>query len=82
MKERVLKIPHHSSLEWQVLRECAPVGPAGLTPISIKNNYFLKLTLLEQMPLLTCFGFCDKSTVACFKENQLKERIILNRCLS
>ena len=28
-----------------------------LTPIPIKNNPFLKLILLEQTPLLTCFGF-------------------------
>ena len=27
------------------------------TPVSIKNNPFLKLILLEQTPLLTCFGF-------------------------
>ena len=30
--------------------------PGVLTPISIKNNPFLRLILLEQTPLLTCFG--------------------------
>jgi hypothetical protein len=28
-----------------------------LTPMSIKNNTFLKLILIEHTPLLTCFEF-------------------------
>ena len=31
-----------------------------VTPISIENNHFLKLILLEQSPLLTCFGFVTR----------------------
>ena len=33
---------------------------AILTPISIRNDRFLKLILLEQTPLLTCFGFVTR----------------------
>jgi hypothetical protein len=31
-----------------------------LTPIWIKNKPFLKVILLEQTPLLTCFGFVTR----------------------
>jgi hypothetical protein len=34
----------------------------GLTPISIKNNPFLELIILEQTPLVTCFGFVTRQT--------------------
>jgi hypothetical protein len=57
------------------------VSPPILTRTSILNCPFLKLILLEQTPLLTCFFF-DTSKVACFKENQLKKSIIFNRCRS
>jgi hypothetical protein len=58
-----------------------PVSEPLLTPISIKNNRFLKLILLEQTPLLTCFGFVTRQKWL-FKENQLKKTIIFNRCRS
>ena len=41
--------------------DCEPTARRlTLTPISIKNNPFLKLIILEQTPLLTCFGFVTR----------------------
>ena len=48
-----------------------------LTPISIKNNPFLKLILIEQTPLLTCFGFVTRQKWLVLRRFNLKKALLL-----
>ena len=55
----------------------AKLTSSGLTPISIKNNRFLKLILLEQTPLLTCFGFETRQKWLLSRRINLRKRLFL-----
>ena len=48
-----------------------------LTPISIKKNPFLKLILLEQTPLLTCFGFVTRKKWLVSRRINLRKALFL-----
>jgi hypothetical protein len=48
-----------------------------LTPILIKNHPCLKLILLEQAPLLTCFGFVTRQKWLVSRRINLRKTLIL-----
>jgi hypothetical protein len=50
---------------------------AILTPISIRNDRFLKLILLEQTPLLTFFGFVARPKGLVPRRIGLRKRLFL-----
>ena len=52
-----------------------PRGSPNLIPISIKNNPFLKLILLEQTPLLTCFVFATRQKWLISKRINLRKAL-------
>jgi hypothetical protein len=58
---------------------CSP--PCGrdpmLTPISIKNNSFLNLIILEQQPLLSCFGLVTRQKRLVSRRINLREALFL-----